>query len=155
MPLAPRAAPVAPGVKQAKALWPYNENGQDPNDLSFSSGDIIEIVEETNADWWVGKFNGKQAMFPASYVERIAPAAAAAVPARKPYKPFGAALHGSDVPPPAGQGVNSLGLQEKEGTEEKKSRFGKYGNTMGQAAAGGVGFGAGAAIGGGLVRAIF
>ncbi|SJL08813.1 uncharacterized protein ARMOST_12184 [Armillaria ostoyae] len=37
----------------------------------------------------------------------------------------------------------------------KKSKFGKYGNTMAHSAAGGVGFGAGAAIGGGLVRAIF
>ena len=101
--------------------------------MSFSAGDVIEIVEETNADWWVGKFNGKQAMFPSNYVERIEPAAAvsgAAGPTRKPYKPFGAALHGSDLPPPAGQGVNSLGLQEKEGTEEKKSRFGRYGNTV-------------------------
>lgn len=101
--------------------------------MSFSTGDIIEIVEETSAGWWIGKFNGKQAMFPSNYVERIesAPAVSgAAGPAKKPYKPFGAALHGSDLPPQAGQGVNSLGLQEKEGTEEKKNKFGKYGNTV-------------------------
>lgn len=78
----------------------------------------------------MGKFNGKQALFPSSYVEKIEPAAAVSGPARKPYKPFGAALHGSDLPPPAGEGVNSLGLQEKEGTEEKKSKFGKYKNTV-------------------------
>lgn len=35
MPLATRAAPVAPGVKQAKALWPYNENGQVSSAVTF------------------------------------------------------------------------------------------------------------------------
>ena len=36
MPLATRAVPVAPGVKQAKALWPYNENGQVSSAVTFA-----------------------------------------------------------------------------------------------------------------------
>jgi len=161
----PPAAPARPAaqVQQARALWAYNEHGQDSDDLSFGADDIIEIVEETNADWWMGKVHGKQALFPSSYVERIAAAPApsartvAPVPAqaKTPYRPFGAALHGGSVPPPAGAGVNSVGLQQAPGQEEKKSKYGKYGDTMAHSAAGGVGFGAGAAIGGGLVRAIF
>lgn len=97
------------------------------------------------------------------------------------YKPFKAALHGSDIPPAVnGTGnvipipeTNSVGLQNDDaGQEKKKSKYGKYGNTMAHSAAGGVGvfcvcfirdsllkspsgFGAGSAIGGGLVRAIF
>lgn len=36
-----------------------------------------------------------------------------------------------DKPPPAGAGaVNSVGLQEAPGTEEKKSKYGKFGNTV-------------------------
>lgn len=157
-PPAPRPVPAAPKAVQARALWAYNETGAEPNDLSFSAGEIIEIVEETNADWWTGKVRGKQALFPSSYVEKLpnnnSPTPA---PAAKPvYRPFGAAYHGVDKPPPAGAGaVNSVGLQEAPGTEEKKSKYGKFGNTMAHSAAGGVGFGAGAAIGGGLVRAIF
>jgi hypothetical protein len=48
------------------------------------------------------------------------------------YRPFGAAYHGIDKPPPAeADATNSVGLQEAPGTEEKKSKFGKYGNTVG------------------------
>ena len=50
-------------------------------------------------------------------------------PAKKAYKPFMAAHHGSDVPTPSG--VNSVGLaQDEAGQEQKKNKFGKYGNTV-------------------------
>jgi len=153
-PATPAAPPKPAAMQQGRALWGYNENGQDADDLSFAAGDIIEIVEETNADWWMGKVNGKQALFPSSYVEKLkSPAAVAPAHAseKTPYRPFGAAYHGVNAPPPAGAGVNQVGLQEAPGQEEKKSKFGKYGNTMAHSAAGGVGFGLGA----GLVGAIF
>ncbi|KAG6815815.1 hypothetical protein H0H87_011133 [Tephrocybe sp. NHM501043] len=167
-----RAVPPAPRnqpqqQQQAKALWGYNESGQE-DDLSFHAGDIITITEETNADWWTGTVNGgKPALFPSAYVEKISSAPSPGISTApfvsnsattgtgKPYRPFGAAHHGRDVPPPPGAGVNSVGLQQEGGKEEKKNKFGKYGDTMAHSAAGGVGFGAGAAIGGGLVRAIF
>ncbi|KAG1726258.1 SH3-domain-containing protein [Suillus paluster] len=144
----------------AKATWAYNEDGSEPNDLSFSAGELIEVVSEKNQDWWLGRARGREALFPSNHVERLDASAPAqvdgvATTAKKPYRPFGAALHGMDKPPAAGVGVNSVGLQEASGQAEKKNKFGKYGNTMAHSAAGGVGFGAGAAIGGGLVRAIF
>jgi len=47
---------------------------QDPNDLSFQVGEIVEIVKETNADWWTGRNRaGKEGLFPSSYVEKLAP----------------------------------------------------------------------------------
>ena len=49
---------------------------------------------------------------------------------KKPYKPFGAAYQGLDAPPPASQGVNSIGLQEKEGTDGKKDKLGQYKSTV-------------------------
>ena len=127
---------------------------QDPDDLTFVQGDIIEIVEENNPDWWTGRFQGREGLFPSNYVEKLtgddhaAPAYTASAngqsngyinekrliagPARKPYKPFMAAHHGADKPAPAGSGaVNSVGLQEAPGQEQKKSKFGKYGNTVG------------------------
>ncbi|KAH8117763.1 SH3-domain-containing protein [Phellopilus nigrolimitatus] len=169
----PPPPPTITATTQARAIWAYNESGQDPDDLSFRVGDVIELVAETNADWWTGKFNGRQGLFPSNHVEKIvAPAPApvrtvlspppdygqvSALPREKAtYRPFGAAHHGADRPPPPGtRQVNSLGLQEAEGQDKKKSKYGKLGNTMANSAAGGVGFGAGAAIGGGLVRAIF
>ena len=120
---------------------------QDPEDLSFRPGDIIEIVEETNADWWKGRFNGKEGLFPSNHVEKLtASAPTPAAPMRtihapppsfeqatqkSAYKPFGAAHHGADKPPPPGTGqVNSVGLQEAPGQDQKKSKYGKYGNTV-------------------------
>lgn len=107
--------------------------------MSFSEGDIIEIVAETNADWWTGSFNGRQGLFPSNHVEKLAstpirsPAPAPAAPAvgARPYRPFGAVYHGADAPPPANAGaVNSVGLQEAPGQEQKKKKFGKLGNTV-------------------------
>ncbi|KAH9481730.1 Unconventional myosin-Ie [Psilocybe cubensis] len=160
-PSAARAVPPPPppsrALPQAKALWAYSSN--DAEDLSFAPGDIIEIVEETNADWWTGRVNGKQGLFPSTYVEKLPevqlPTPNATPAPTKAYKPFGAAMHGTNMPPPPGQGVNSVGLQEKPGTEAKKDKYGQYKNTLAHSAVGGVGFGAGSAIGGGLVRAIF
>ncbi|KAF9526358.1 hypothetical protein CPB83DRAFT_794937 [Crepidotus variabilis] len=169
-----RATPPPPApasnVPTARALWAYNEGGEDPEDLQFSVGDVIEVVEETNADWWTGRFKGRQGLFPSAYVEKVVQVGKST----KPYKPFGAAYHGVaqplapapvapppapmhsySAPPPPGAGRNGLGLSEKEGQQEKKDKYGAYKNTMAHSAAAGVGMGAGAAIGGGLVRAIF
>ena len=77
--------------------------------------------------------NGKEGLFPSTYVERLAPGAVnkdVATSEKKPYKPFGAAYHGLAAPPPPGQGVNNVGLQEKEGTEAKKDKFGQYKSTV-------------------------
>jgi len=175
MPVGSQQTPTRRGIPapplahrlQARALWAYNVNGQEPNDLSFAAGDIIDIIEEENEDWWTGRVNGKEALFPSSYVEKIESSPSPQPQLRtlppqftdnseKPiYKPFGAAHHGSDLPPPSGSEVNSIGLQQAPGQEENKNKFGKYKSTLAHSAVGGVGFGAGSAIGGGLIRAIF
>lgn len=41
------------------------------DDLTFRSGDIIQIVKEENADWWVGRLNGREGMFPSNHVEKL------------------------------------------------------------------------------------
>jgi hypothetical protein len=42
-----------------------------------------------------------------------------------------AAHHGADVPAPADSGVtNSVGLQQDNGQEQKKSKYGQFGNTV-------------------------
>jgi hypothetical protein len=99
---------------------------QDADDLQFSKGDVIEIVEEINADWYRGRLNGKQGLVPSAYVEKIAPV----TKSTQPYKPFVAAYHGMTAPPPPGGGTNHIGLQEKAGTEEKKDKMDRYKNTV-------------------------
>ncbi|EJD06422.1 uncharacterized protein FOMMEDRAFT_138398 [Fomitiporia mediterranea MF3/22] len=196
----PPPAP-APRTPQARALWDYNENGSDPNDLSFRAGDIIDIVSETNADWWTGRINNKQGLFPSNYVEKLPSASdngsrspiGAPIPVPEPMggmfgqpsrtpsyssspappfpnagpasynrppqpswqaQPYG---YGNEkqqqmyAPPPQGPPAAPPPPQ----AEPKKSKFGGLGNTMANSAAGGVGFGAGAAVGSGIINSIF
>ncbi|KAI9001523.1 hypothetical protein BD414DRAFT_474925 [Trametes punicea] len=173
--------PPRQSTKRARALWAYNEDGREPNDLSFSAGETIEIIEETNADWWTGKCRGKQGLFPSNYVElletgrsSVPPPAAVPVmpmptsaynqpPPPQPYgmpsEPEKAAMYQQSYgPPPPGPmqpapPVQVVAVQQQE--PPKKNKFGKLGSTMANSAAGGVGFGAGAAIGSGLINAIF
>ncbi|TFK82703.1 SH3-domain-containing protein [Polyporus arcularius HHB13444] len=177
--------PARHNVQQARALWAYNEDGREPNDLSFSAGEIVEIVDETNSDWWTGKCRGKQGLFPSNHVEKIDSRAAAGasppppsmpmMPAPSYYSPpppgppqqYGmpsnpekAALYQSHYapPPPAPMVMQSpapVQVQQAPEQPPKKNKFGKLGSTMATSAAGGVGFGAGAAIGSGIVNAIF
>lgn len=41
------------GIGKARAVWDYVE--VQPDDLAFSKGDVIVILEESNADWWKGQ----------------------------------------------------------------------------------------------------
>lgn len=59
-----------------------NYSQKEPNDLSFHAGDIIDIISETNADWWTGKINGRQGLFPSNYVEKLASRAPSPINAR-------------------------------------------------------------------------
>ncbi|KAG1827682.1 SH3-domain-containing protein [Suillus variegatus] len=201
---------VSPKV-EARAIWDWTS--EDPNDLSFNAGDIIEIVKETNADWWTGRSKtGKQGLFPATYVERLASRSVsppmsfpefpktrtsldskyglASEPKYMPpglpgppqyssqqpvvqqyppppgppaggYHPPGPPAGG--YPPPSGPpgppynpySGNPPVAQPVPQQPPKKGRFGNLGATMAQSAAGGLGFGAGAAIGGDIVNSIF
>jgi amphiphysin len=65
-PLKPKPKPK-PGVQYVVAL--YDFEAQADGDLSFSTGDRIEIVEKTASaeDWWTGKLNGVQGVFPGGF----------------------------------------------------------------------------------------
>ncbi|KAI8971076.1 hypothetical protein BDB01DRAFT_845282 [Pilobolus umbonatus] len=50
----------------------YDYNGEDTNtDLSFKQGNIIEVTEYVNDDWWKGTVNGKTGIFPQNHVKKI------------------------------------------------------------------------------------
>jgi len=60
----PPPVPRRLNVKMAVALYDYD--AQQDGDLSFKKDDRIEIVERTDSaqDWWTGKLNGRQGVFP-------------------------------------------------------------------------------------------
>ncbi|TQS32250.1 hypothetical protein Golomagni_07438 [Golovinomyces magnicellulatus] len=60
------------GAKTAETVTAlYDFSAQAEGDLSFSAGDVIEIVTRTKNDneWWTGKLNGRQGQFPGNYVQ--------------------------------------------------------------------------------------
>ncbi|KAJ3744054.1 SH3-domain-containing protein [Lentinula detonsa] len=140
-----RDHPATASVK-AKAVWGYNETGEDPQDLSFRAGDIIEVVQETNNDWWTGSYNGREGLFPSTYVEKLPPSSPLSPYNSFPYPPG---------PPPPGPVVVSASAPPAPLDQPKKSKFGGMGNTLATAAVGGLGFGAGSAIGADVVNSIF
>ncbi|KIK62595.1 hypothetical protein GYMLUDRAFT_42056 [Collybiopsis luxurians FD-317 M1] len=208
----PSPAPNGSPPVKAKALWGYNESGEDFEDLSFEAGDIIEIVQETNPDWWTGRHKGREGLFPSNYVEKLPPRStpskrappppvpnARAGTSRSPssYRPLGTPVApqpsypqsypppggppppGAYGPPPTGYyqpppppmgGYGSYGPPPGPvpvmvsasappapiaDDPPKKSRFGGMGNTLATAAVGGLGFGAGSAVGSDVVNSIF
>ncbi|KDQ57296.1 hypothetical protein JAAARDRAFT_194450 [Jaapia argillacea MUCL 33604] len=202
IPPPPQKQPANP---RAKAIYGYNEEGSEPNDLTFHAGDIIEIISETNDDWWTGKINGRQGLVPVNYVEKLPPSSISpspSLPTRAssyappqspppsfPSNSYNSAPQAPYSPPPApspyqqpvsmynpppayGQKESSaynpymqppmqpvqqqqVVVAEPQEPPKKPSRFGGLGNIMATSAAGGVGFGAGSAVGSGLINAIF
>ncbi|KAI9199751.1 uncharacterized protein BJ171DRAFT_202084 [Polychytrium aggregatum] len=58
------------GVKRyAKAKWNYN--AIEDNEISFSAGDLIEVVALCNEDWYEGRVRNEQGYFPANRVELL------------------------------------------------------------------------------------
>ncbi|KAL4923380.1 amphiphysin [Aspergillus undulatus] len=74
---AKKPAPPPPKPKPARfsaaetvtALYDYE--AQAHGDLSFSAGEVIEIVQRTDNtnEWWTGRVDGREGQFPANYVQ--------------------------------------------------------------------------------------
>lgn len=62
MPLPQRAT-----CHQVRAV--YNFTAEEDDELGFSAGDIIEVVDRSDASWWRGRLRGKSGLFPANYTE--------------------------------------------------------------------------------------
>ncbi|KAI9675920.1 MAG: hypothetical protein M1829_003158 [Trizodia sp. TS-e1964] len=56
-------------VETATALYDYEAQAE--GDLSFTTGDVIEILKRgaTENEWWTGKVAGKEGQFPGNYVK--------------------------------------------------------------------------------------
>lgn len=61
------------GHASNEAVALYRFTGEQKGDLSFQKGDKITILKRTESqnDWWSGRVNGKEGIFPANYVELI------------------------------------------------------------------------------------
>ncbi|KAK7881855.1 hypothetical protein WMY93_030264 [Mugilogobius chulae] len=53
-------------VVYAEALWDHVT--MDDQELGFKAGDVIEVVDATNKEWWWGRIQDSEGWFPASFV---------------------------------------------------------------------------------------
>ncbi|XP_003791103.1 GRB2-related adapter protein [Otolemur garnettii] len=49
----------------------FDFSAQDPTQLSFRRGDIIEVLERLDPHWWRGRYCGRVGFFPRSYVQPV------------------------------------------------------------------------------------
>ncbi|XP_030591685.1 GRB2-related adapter protein 2a [Archocentrus centrarchus] len=54
---------------QVRAL--YNFTAEEDDELEFSAGDIIEVVDNSDGSWWKGRLRGSEGLFPANYTEQL------------------------------------------------------------------------------------
>lgn len=56
-----------------KAVALYTFSGEEYGDLPFRKGDVITILKKSDSqdDWWTGRVNGREGIFPANYVELV------------------------------------------------------------------------------------
>ncbi|XP_056588287.1 SH3 domain-containing protein 19 isoform X2 [Triplophysa dalaica] len=57
----------AEGVEWAKALYDFSAETED--DLAFQQGDRILVTAHIDDEWWSGRLNGREGVFPKAFVE--------------------------------------------------------------------------------------
>ena len=57
--------PLPKSREIATALYDYES--ENPDDLCFSTGDVLIILEKSESGWWTGELNGKKGFVPATY----------------------------------------------------------------------------------------
>ncbi|KAK9450265.1 uncharacterized protein V1518DRAFT_372071 [Limtongia smithiae] len=67
------ASAPAPRSRGMQAVALYTFPGEQDGDLGFRKGDIITVVKKSDSvdDWWTGRKDGREGIFPANYVEMV------------------------------------------------------------------------------------
>lgn len=66
-PSSERTTPAFHAVCQVIAMYDYTANNED--ELSFSKGQLINVMNKDDPDWWQGEINGVTGLFPSNYVK--------------------------------------------------------------------------------------
>ncbi|XP_071368727.1 intersectin-2b [Centroberyx affinis] len=62
-----KSTPAPQPVCQVIAMYDYSAANED--EMSFSKGQLINVLDKNNPDWWKGEINGVTGLFPTNYVK--------------------------------------------------------------------------------------
>ena len=68
------SAPLETGmgsVQRAEALYSYKASEDDPTEISFTKGDILQIVDSSGKWWQAQRPNGELGIVPSNYLRLI------------------------------------------------------------------------------------
>ncbi|KAI8501246.1 PREDICTED: growth factor receptor-bound protein 2-like isoform X3 [Branchiostoma belcheri] len=57
--------------QELKVQAKFDFNPQEAGELRFRKGDIISVMDKSDANWWKGQCHGETGMFPAPYVQEL------------------------------------------------------------------------------------
>lgn len=49
----------------------YDFTVEEDDELGFNAGDIIEVLDRSDASWWKGRLRGNVGLFPANYTVQM------------------------------------------------------------------------------------
>ncbi|XP_074083080.1 GRB2-related adapter protein 2 isoform X2 [Macrotis lagotis] len=58
--------PSCQRVRWVRALYDFEAEEED--ELGFSTGDVVEVLDSSNTSWWTGRLHNRLGLFPANYV---------------------------------------------------------------------------------------
>lgn len=78
-------ASTGSSITQRKAV--YDFAGDNLDELSFRTGEVITVIEEVDEGWWLGEIGDRRGIFPVNYTELILSHSSAAGPPSMPSRP--------------------------------------------------------------------
>ena len=79
--------PTGSSVTGPRCLARFDYDTPEPDDLHFTAGDVIELIEHVSDEWLKGRLRGCVGMFPLSFVEILEDVCVSDTPPALPSSP--------------------------------------------------------------------